>query len=176
MAKCCRVIQGIHATMGGIRITEDDSNQTPFLFDGTTPDQLPPTARVLTVDLNGEAVAYPYDLLSELNVINDTVGENDVVVFWTEGTASALDTSDTPKGAKSARRHTPERWTARRLILNSKMEQFSTSKQAVNGIFLVFQLWESSKENNSTPLFPAIISGSHGRRSNLRRESANCDV
>lgn len=76
----------------------DDINQTPFLFNGTTPDQLPPMARVLTVDLNGEAVAYPYDVLSEMKVINDTVGGEDIVIFWTEGTASALDTSNIPEG------------------------------------------------------------------------------
>ncbi len=76
----------------------DDIDQTPFLFDGTTPDQLPPMARVLTVDLNGEAVAYPYEVLSELNVINDVVGGNAVVIVWTEGTASALDTSSIPEG------------------------------------------------------------------------------
>ena len=76
----------------------DDINQTPFLFDGTTPDQLPPMARVLTVDLNGEAVAYPYDVLSRLNVINDTVGGEEVVIFWTEETASALDASNIPDG------------------------------------------------------------------------------
>ena len=76
----------------------DDISQAPFLFDGTTPDQLPPMARVLTVNLNGEAVAYPYDVLSELNVINDTVGGDEIVVFWAEGTASALDTSNIPEG------------------------------------------------------------------------------
>lgn len=76
----------------------DDINQTPFLFNGATPNQLPPMARVLTVDLNNEAVAYPYDVLNELNVINDTVGGNDVVIFWSEGTASALDTSNIPEG------------------------------------------------------------------------------
>jgi hypothetical protein len=76
----------------------DDINQTPFLFDGTTPNKLPPMARVLTVDLNGEAVAYPYDILSEVKVVNDKVGGEDVVIFWTEGTASALDTSNIPEG------------------------------------------------------------------------------
>ena len=76
----------------------DDINQTPFLYDGTTPNQLPPMARVLTVDLNGEAVAYPYDVLSELKVINDRVGGEEMVVFWAEGTASALDTSNIPEG------------------------------------------------------------------------------
>lgn len=76
----------------------DDINQTPFLFNGTTPNQLPPMARVLTVDLTGEAVAYPYEVLSEMKVINDTVGGEDIVIFWTEGTASALDTSNIPEG------------------------------------------------------------------------------
>ncbi len=36
----------------------------PFLFDGQVEDGLlPPMARVVTVDLGSEAVAYPYDLL-----------------------------------------------------------------------------------------------------------------
>jgi hypothetical protein len=76
----------------------DDISQTPFLYEGSTPDQLPPMARVLTVDLNGEAAAYPYDILNEANVINDVVGGNDVVIFWAEGTASALDATKIPEG------------------------------------------------------------------------------
>lgn len=71
----------------------DDINQTPFLFDGVYVDKLPPMARVLTVELNGETVAYPYYTLQELGVINDTVTGEEIVVFWTEGTASALDAS-----------------------------------------------------------------------------------
>ena len=55
-------------------------------------------ARVLTVNLNSEAVAYPYDILREVKVINDTVGGENVAIFWTEGTASALDTSNIPEG------------------------------------------------------------------------------
>ncbi len=76
----------------------DDISQSPFLYDGTTPDQLPPMARVLTVDLNHEAVAYPYDVLSQSGVINDSVGGQAIVIFWAEGTASALDTSSIPEG------------------------------------------------------------------------------
>jgi hypothetical protein len=53
---------------------------------------------VLTVDLNGEAVAYPYDVLREVRVVNDTVGGQPVVVFWTEGTASALDAGSVAGG------------------------------------------------------------------------------
>ncbi|MBI5963817.1 MAG: DUF3179 domain-containing protein [Chloroflexi bacterium] len=76
----------------------DDINQTPFLYDGTTPDQLPPMARVLTVELKNEAVAYPYDILSQANIINDTVGGEAIVIFWAKGTTSALDTNNIPEG------------------------------------------------------------------------------
>ncbi|MBM3152481.1 MAG: DUF3179 domain-containing protein [Chloroflexi bacterium] len=70
----------------------DEIDNPPFLYDGpATPGQLSPLARVLTVDLNGEAVAYPYDLLEQEIVINDTVGGESIVVIWTAGTASALD-------------------------------------------------------------------------------------
>ncbi|MBM3126208.1 MAG: DUF3179 domain-containing protein [Chloroflexi bacterium] len=53
----------------------DDISQTPFLFDGATPNQLPPK-----------------------RVINDTVGREAIVVFWAEGTASALDRTKIPEG------------------------------------------------------------------------------
>jgi hypothetical protein len=33
-----------------------------------------------------------------VKVINDTVGGENVAIFWTEGTASALDTSNIPEG------------------------------------------------------------------------------
>lgn len=88
----------------------DDIDQTPFLYSGATPGQLPPMARVLTVDLKNEAVAYPYDVLSKMNVINDTVGGEDLVVFWAEGTASALDTSNIPEGREVGSAVAYSRW------------------------------------------------------------------
>jgi hypothetical protein len=54
--------------------------------------------RVLTVELGNEAAAYPYKVLSGLNVVNDTVGGEEIVVFWTEGTASALDAASISAG------------------------------------------------------------------------------
>jgi hypothetical protein len=70
----------------------DDVNQSPFLYRGPeTPGALPPMARVITVDLNDEAVAYAYDVLQEMPAINDTVGDTPIAVFWATGTASALD-------------------------------------------------------------------------------------
>jgi hypothetical protein len=70
----------------------DNVENSPFLYDGPeTPGRLPPMARVLTLDLNGDIVAYPYSVLSELTVVNDRVGDQDIVVFWQPGVASALD-------------------------------------------------------------------------------------
>jgi hypothetical protein len=71
----------------------DDVNNPPFLYDGPqTPGVLPPVARVLTVDLSGEAVAYPYETLEKIRVVNEIVGDQPIAVFWASGTASALDT------------------------------------------------------------------------------------
>ena len=77
----------------------DDINKSPFLYDGPkTPDQLPAVARVLAVDLNSEAVAYPYDVLKEAIVVNDRVGGEEIVVLWQAGVASPLDAGDTASG------------------------------------------------------------------------------
>ena len=77
----------------------DDVNNPPFLYEGPpTPDQLPPVARVLTIDLNGEAVAYPYETLDKLGVVNDTVGGEEIVVIWQAGTVSPLDSATTGSG------------------------------------------------------------------------------
>ncbi|MBN1666271.1 MAG: DUF3179 domain-containing protein [Anaerolineales bacterium] len=77
----------------------DDIDQSPFLYQGDpTPGTLPPMARVLTVERNGDAVAYSYDVLSSEMVINDIVAGEAVVIFWTAGTASALDTSSIAQG------------------------------------------------------------------------------
>jgi hypothetical protein len=77
----------------------DDVNRPPFLYQGPqTPGALPPVARVLALEFDGESVAYAYDLLSELAVINDRVGEQEVAIFWAPGTASALDESVIAEG------------------------------------------------------------------------------
>ena len=77
----------------------DDVDESPFLFRGPrTPGQLPAMARVITIDLNGEAVAYPFTELEKVHVINDAVGGTPVVVFWQAGTASALDSGVIAQG------------------------------------------------------------------------------
>ncbi len=78
----------------------DDVDRSPFLYDGPeTPEVLPPMARVVAVELNDEAVAYPFDLLQDVRVVNDTVGGVPIVVLWAPGTASALDASSVAGGA-----------------------------------------------------------------------------
>ena len=77
----------------------DNIDNRPFLYRGpSTPDALLPMARVLTVDLPAEAVAYPYETLKEVRVINDTVAQSPIAVFWQPGTASALDSGSIASG------------------------------------------------------------------------------
>jgi hypothetical protein len=77
----------------------DNINQSPFLYRGPeTPGQLLPMARVITVELGDEAVAYPYDVIQEMPAINDTVDDKPIAVFWEAGTASALDTGAIASG------------------------------------------------------------------------------
>lgn len=76
----------------------DNINGSPFLFRGDTPGQLPPMARVTTVALADEAVAYPNEVLSQVGVVNDQIGDTAVVVIWQPGLASALDNSSIAEG------------------------------------------------------------------------------
>jgi hypothetical protein len=69
----------------------DIAESPPFLFRGERDGRLPPKARVVTLGVLGEDVAYPFEVLSERRAVNDTVGEVAIAVFWQEGTASALD-------------------------------------------------------------------------------------
>ena len=77
----------------------DDINRSPFLYRGPdTPGQLLPMARVITVEVGDEAVAYPYEVLQKQPAVNDTVGGQPIAVFWAAGTASALDTGAIASG------------------------------------------------------------------------------
>ncbi|MCA9922893.1 MAG: DUF3179 domain-containing protein [Anaerolineales bacterium] len=60
------------------------------LFLGELDTRLAPADRVVTVAINGVDVAYPLSILFEMGVIHDTQGGQDLVVFHTGGTASAL--------------------------------------------------------------------------------------
>ncbi len=69
----------------------DTPGSRPFLFRGKIDPRLDAMERVVGVELNGEAKAYPFSTLAEKRVVADTVGGQAIVVFYYPGTASALD-------------------------------------------------------------------------------------
>lgn len=115
----------------------DNINSSPFLFDGETPEQLPAMARVTTVELNGEAVAYPNAVLEEIGVVNDTVGGVDIAIFWQPGLASALDSSELATGADVGANGVFERQlNGKRSTLPWSMVKLSTNRPTAPGISL----------------------------------------
>lgn len=69
----------------------DEFGQSPFLYRGPDDPRLPPNERVITVSIGDEDVAYPFTVMAEVRIVNDTVGGQDVAVFWSPGTQSAFD-------------------------------------------------------------------------------------
>lgn len=77
---------------------DDNQGGVTNLFIGDYDDRLPDRSRVLAVNLDGVLMAYPFGVLREDIVINDTLGETDVIAFWQPGVASSLDTSNIDNG------------------------------------------------------------------------------
>ncbi len=68
----------------------DELGNIPFLFSGDIDDRLQAVARVVTLNVGGVAVAYPFDALRDQPVINDTINGQDVVIFFAGGTLSVF--------------------------------------------------------------------------------------
>lgn len=69
----------------------DSRTGNPFLFrDAVDPRLSPPVAHVLAATIDGVPIAYPFATLREEGVINDTVAETPLVIFFQGGVASAL--------------------------------------------------------------------------------------
>jgi hypothetical protein len=68
----------------------DTVDQNPFLFDGVLDGRLPPKERVVTVGEGQEPVAFPYSELRKVGAASAGVSGDEIVVFWTPGTSSAL--------------------------------------------------------------------------------------
>ncbi len=76
-----------------------DSNQRPFLFDGEPDERYPAMERVVGITVNGTNKAYPFSVISQERAVNDVVAGEPVLVVWgSEGTASALDSPDVAEG------------------------------------------------------------------------------
>jgi hypothetical protein len=69
----------------------DDVDSPPWFPAGAGDDRLPPKARVVTLEFPDAAVAFPFEVLKKARAINHTLAGRSFVVFWSEGTASALD-------------------------------------------------------------------------------------
>ncbi len=74
----------------------DTRTGAPPFFDGLPDPRLPPTERVLALDLDGHAAAYAFSLLARRRVLNDQIGARPAAAFWVPGTLSALDAPRIP--------------------------------------------------------------------------------
>lgn len=85
------------------------SSQRPFLFDGEPDPRFPALSRVVGVRTDATDKAYPFDAVAESQVVNDTIGDQPVVVFWAPGTTDALDRGNIAESAQigSAVAHDP---------------------------------------------------------------------
>ena len=74
-----------------------DSGQ-PFLYRGPEDDRLRATERVATVTIGATDVAFPFSVLQTNPVVHYVVDDSEIVIFYKQGTASALDRSDISEG------------------------------------------------------------------------------
>ena len=71
----------------------DRIDNPPFLLNGPSDGRLPPKERVVAVTLGEVDAAFPFAVLEQERVVNYTLNDQDLVVFFKPGTASALDGS-----------------------------------------------------------------------------------
>ena len=71
----------------------DRADNPPFLFDGDLDGRLAPKDRVVDVSIDGLTAVFPFPTLEVERVVNYTVNNQDLVVFFKSGTVSALDKS-----------------------------------------------------------------------------------
>ncbi len=76
----------------------DDIDSRPFLFDGETDGRLPAMERVVGVVLGDDGVAYPFPDLQRQRLIEDQIGDAAIVVLWSPGASSAVDSQDVVEG------------------------------------------------------------------------------
>ena len=77
----------------------DNINSYPFAFDGNVEDELPVMARVVGVRPgNSQGAAYSLLLLQEELVLNETIDDLPIAIFWKAGTASAVDDANIADG------------------------------------------------------------------------------
>jgi len=76
----------------------DDVNSQPFLFDGEVDGRYTAMTRIVGIERDGEALGVPLASLQETGVVESELAGDALVVFWTPGTASALDGFEVAEG------------------------------------------------------------------------------
>jgi hypothetical protein len=71
----------------------DVAGSLPIFFTGAFDGRLQPIDRVVALNLDGESVSYPFRSLAVQPIVNDTVGQQEIVIFYDDGTESAFRTS-----------------------------------------------------------------------------------
>ena len=74
------------------------SSSRPFLFDGEVDDRFPALERVVGVTVGDADKAFPFSVIAGPRVVNDTVADVPVAIFWGGDTADALDTVTIAEG------------------------------------------------------------------------------
>lgn len=69
----------------------DAPNNSPQFVSGAIDNRLPPKERVVAVAIDGKALAFPYQSLEKVGVVNYDEGDRALVIFYKFGTASPLD-------------------------------------------------------------------------------------
>lgn len=72
----------------------DNIDQKPFLFKGKSDKRLRPMEKVIAVEINKSFKAYPYSITRKERVVYDRLDSTEIVVFHSEGAASALDAAE----------------------------------------------------------------------------------
>ena len=76
----------------------DRPGSKPFLFSGEEDPRLPAVERVVAIERGDAAWAVSFTTLAEERVVAVSVAGEDIVVFWTPGAASALDSGSIAAG------------------------------------------------------------------------------
>ncbi|MEX1009407.1 MAG: DUF3179 domain-containing protein [Acidimicrobiia bacterium] len=76
----------------------DNAGNRPFLYDGNIDARLRPMTRVVGIDDGASGTAVTYDTLRTRHVVDVTTNHGPLTVWWSAGTASALDTDSVSSG------------------------------------------------------------------------------
>ncbi|MFB3106718.1 MAG: DUF3179 domain-containing protein, partial [Pseudomonadales bacterium] len=68
----------------------DELGQRPFLFAGNIDKRLDAMERVVALDIDGQTIAYPFMMLQDILVVNDTFAGQDIAIFFATDTRSAF--------------------------------------------------------------------------------------